>query len=425
MPKKAKELKALEVRRLSKGTHRVGGCTGLCLSVVSETNKNWTLRVRIGLRDQEIGLGSYPTVTLEDARRLGRKCHEKIKEGINPIEERRQKHEALSKQQQQNITFQEAFYQFFPIKKAVLSNPKHLAQWESTMQKYVFPHIGNRELRTIGVDEVVSCLTHQNFWNEKTETATRVRQRISAVFDWAIAKKLYQAFNPAVWKGILEYQLPNPVKLKEKANQGRLRREPMVPLERVTEFYSELRLRDGMAANALSFMALTGCRSGQARYAKWSEFNMDQGVWLIRKGREQAKLKTRDHSVALTSSTLSLLKKLPQGSKDDWVFPNERNRPLSDTAVGKVMKTVHKNAKEPFICPTERRPAVPHGLRSTLTTWFGDKGIEEELLKFQLSHNLPATVFKHYLRSDLLERRRKVLQSWDDFLTGRKNDKVA
>ena len=86
MPKKAKELKALEVRRLSKGTHRVGGCTGLCLSVVSETNKYWTLRVRIGLKDQEIGLGSYPTVTLEDARRLGRECHEKIKEGINPIE---------------------------------------------------------------------------------------------------------------------------------------------------------------------------------------------------------------------------------------------------------------------------------------------------------------------------------------------------
>ena len=144
-----------------------------------------------------------------------------------------------------------------------------------------------------------------------------------------------------------------------------------------TALSPEVRLRDGMAANALSFMALTGCRSGQARYAKWSEFNMDQGVWLIRKGREQAKLKTRDHSVALTTSTLSLLKKLPQGSKDDWVFPNERNRPLSDTAVGKVMKTVHKNAKEPFICPTERRPAVPHGLRSTLTTWFGDKGLKK------------------------------------------------
>jgi hypothetical protein len=89
------------------------------------------------------------------------------------------------------------------------------------------------------------------------------------------------------------------------------------------------------------------------------------------------------------------------------------------------MKTVHKNAKEPFICTHEGRPAVPHGLRSTLTTWFGDEGIEPELLKFQLSHNLPDTVFKHYLRSDLLKRRRKVLQSWDDFLTGRKNDKIA
>ena len=242
------------------------------------------------------------------------------------------------------------------------------------------------------------------------------------MFDWAISRKLYDTFNPAVWKGILQYQLPDPVKLKKNANYGKLRKEPMVPLKRAAEFYAELNQRDSMSANVLKLMALTGCRSGQARYAQWHEFDLGQGVWTIRQGREQAKLKTRDHHVALTRSALGLLKSLPQGHENDWVFPNDRNRPLSDTAIAKVMKTIHKNAKAPFICPTERREAVPHGLRSTITTWFGEKGIEAELLQFQLSHHMPATVFKHYLRADLLERRREVLQSWDDFLTSLQNE---
>ena len=167
MPKKAKELKPLQVRNLNKGTHRVGGCTGLCLSVASNTNKHWTLRVRIGGKDQEIGLGSYPTVTLEDARRLGRECHEQIKEGLNPIEERRKKLVALTLKQAQTVTFEEAFYEFYPIKKAELSNPKHAAQWESTMKRYVFPLIGKRELNTLGVDDIIECLKHENFWAEK------------------------------------------------------------------------------------------------------------------------------------------------------------------------------------------------------------------------------------------------------------------
>lgn len=189
----------------------------------------------------------------------------------------------------------------------------------------------------------------------------------------------------------------------------------MVPLIHIREFYSELNHRKGMAAKALTLMTLTGCRSSQAHFAKWHEFDLVQEVWTIRQGREQAKLKTRDHHIALTSFALKLLKALLQGDESDWVFPNERNRPLSDTAVAKVMKTIHKNAKQPFLCPSEAREAVPHGLSSTLSTWFGEKGIETELLNFQFSHNMPDTIFKHYLRADLVELRRKVLQSWDIF----------
>ena len=146
---------------------------------------------------------------------MGRECQEQIKKGLNPIDERRKKHEVLRRNQSKNITFQDAFYAFYPIKKSELSNPKHAAQWESTMQQYVFPLIGSRLLNSLGVDDIVECLRHQNLWTEKTETASRIRQRISSVFDWAISKKLYDKFNPAVWKGILQYQLPDPAKLKK------------------------------------------------------------------------------------------------------------------------------------------------------------------------------------------------------------------
>ena len=281
MPKKAKELKPLQVRNLGKGTHRVGGCVGLCLTVASDTNKHWTLRARIGGKDQEMGLGSFPTVTLEEARRLGREYHDQINKGLNPIEERRKKHETLRQNQSKSITFENAFYEFYQIKKSELSNPKHIAQWESTMKRYVFPQIGSRSLKSLSVDDIAECLQFENLWTEKTETASRVRQRISSVFDWAISKNLYDKFNPAVWKGMLQYQLPDPVKLKQKANNGKPRKEPMVPLTRICEFYSELCQRKGMAANALRFMTLTGCRSGQARFAKWHEFDLLKKVWTI------------------------------------------------------------------------------------------------------------------------------------------------
>lgn len=87
------------------------------------------------------------------------------------------------------------------------------------MQQYVFPLIGSRLLNSLGVDDIVECLRHQNLWTEKTETASCIHQRISSVFDWAISKKLYDKFNPAVWKGILQYQLPDPAKVKKNANK--------------------------------------------------------------------------------------------------------------------------------------------------------------------------------------------------------------
>ena len=178
-------------------------------------------------------VGFHPTVTLEDARRLGRECHEKIKKGINPIG-RRQKHEALSKQQHKISHFQKHFINF-PYQKSRALKSKAFSSMGKYDAKIRFPHIGNRELWTIGVDEVVNCLTHQNFWNEKTETATRVRQRISAVFDWAIAKNCMKHSIPPFERDI-RVSAAQSVKLKEKANQGRLRREPMVPLEKLPNF---------------------------------------------------------------------------------------------------------------------------------------------------------------------------------------------
>lgn len=418
MPLKAKELKPLQIKNLGTGTHRVGGCIGLCLTVVTDTNKHWTLRFRLHGKDQEMGLGSFPSVTLEMARANGRQIREQISNGLNPIDERNRQFEILAASQRSKLTFKEAFYEYFPHKRANLKNAKHAAQWESTLKQYVFPIFGERNIDTLEMNDVIDCLLHEAFWSKKPETASRVRQRIKAVFQWAISKNLYKGINPALWQGLLEFHLPDPVKLKEQANGGVAKQEPMVPLNRAAEFFAELSKRQGMAADILRLITLTACRSGQARFAKWYEFDLDDGIWHIKKGRKEAKLRKRDHHVALTSSALKLLKSLPKDDEEDWVFPSTTNRPLSSTAVSNVMRTIHKNAKRPFICPDQRRPAVPHGLRATVTTWWARNGIEGDLLKFQLSHDLSDTVYRHYLREDLVERRRAKLQLWDDYLTG-------
>ena len=211
MPKKAKELTALAVKKTIKpGLHAVGAVAGLLLQVTNTGARSWILRVMIGSKRRDIGLGGYPDVTLSQARDKARELREKIKEGIDPIEERRAARERLKLAQANAITFDEAAEKVLAIREIEYKNSKHIAQWRSTLETYASPIIGKLPVSDIEKGHILKIL--EPIWKEKTETASRLRGRIENVLSWATVSDYRTGENPARWKGHLDQLLPKPRK---------------------------------------------------------------------------------------------------------------------------------------------------------------------------------------------------------------------
>lgn len=198
MPKRAQELSALEVKRLvAPGFHSVGGVAGLALYVKPSGTRSWVLRVVIGAKRRDIGLGAYPEVTLADARDTARKMKQQIRDGIDPVEHRRELASRLLAAQTVGMTFDECAAAYIKAHRDGWKSPKHAAQWGSTLRLYASPVIGAMLARHVETPHVLRIL--EPIWSEKTETATRLRARIELVLDWATVRKERDGLNPARW----------------------------------------------------------------------------------------------------------------------------------------------------------------------------------------------------------------------------------
>lgn len=205
MPKKAKELTAMAVTKLkAEGKHAVGGVDGLYLRITGNS-RSWVLCVTMGYRTNakgkevpnrlSMGLGSFPDVSLAEAREKARELRKKIRQGINPVEEKRKRRTEAAKKGKTFIDCAEAVLE----KKAhELKNAKNLNQWRSTLETYVYPFIGKMLINEISKSDIVSVLNP--IWLTKNETASRVRGRIESVFDYAKAMEFRTKDNPADWK---------------------------------------------------------------------------------------------------------------------------------------------------------------------------------------------------------------------------------
>lgn len=282
MPKKVKEMSAAEVRRLTwdaDGKPRlfaVGGVSGLllqCRAPKTESasgGKSWVLRTVIGAKRRDIGLGGFPDVSLSDAREIARQLKEKIKEGIDPIAERREAKQELIKAQGMAITFEEAARQYIRIVKApVLKSPKHLAQWGTSLEQYAFPVIGPMGVGDIETPHIMKVL--EPIWADKTETANRVRGRIANILDWAIQSGYREGNNPASIPA-----LKNLLPAANRLIRAKKKHHPALPVEQAYKFMSDLKGRDTITAQALHFLILTVGRSGEVRGAKWSEIDLEK-----------------------------------------------------------------------------------------------------------------------------------------------------
>lgn len=404
MPKKATELGPLAVSRLSEaGLHFVGGVAGLALQVLPSGGRSWVLRVRVGGKRRDMGLGGYPDVPLADAREAARAARSKIRHGIDPIEEARSARALLKLAQANAVPFKSATTAYIETHEPSWRNAKHAQQWRNSLTTHAYPHIGDMLVRDIDLPQILNVL--EPIWRTKTETATRVRARIEKILDWCTTRGYRDGLNPARWKGHLENLLPAPSKIAKEEHH------PALPFAEIGAFVAELRKHSGVGARALEFGILTAARSGEIRGATWGEIDLDERVWTI--SAERMKMK-REHKVPLADAAIQLLLALraeaaaligrTEPAPTALIFPAPRGGVLSDGTLNAVMKRMGV-------------AAVQHGFRSTFRDWCSERtNYPNEVAEMALAHSISSKVEAAYRRGDLFEKRRHLMADWAKYL---------
>lgn len=399
MPKKAKELGALQVSRITTpGLHAVGGVAGLCLQVVPSGARSWILRTMIGGKRSEKGLGGFPDVTLTGARDAARAVRAKIASGVNPIDEARAARSSLQAAMASAWTFDQCAAAFIDAKSSEWSNAKHAAQWTATLDTYASPVLGHLMARDVALPHVLEVL--RPIWHAKTETATRVRARMESVLDWATTHGYRHGLNPARWKGHLENLLPTPTKI------AKVKHHDALPAMAMRDFMQALRNADGQGARALEFAILTAARSGEVRGATWGEVDLNAATWTV--PAERMKM-GREHRVPLSAAAIRLLRAVMPRSTDGKVpadmpvFPAVRGGELSDMTLSAVLRRMAV-------------PAVPHGFRSTFRDWCAEEtNYPRDVAEMALAHAIGDKVEAAYRRGDLFEKRTALMEDWSRF----------
>jgi len=417
MPKIAKPLSDLEVRRITRvGWHAVGGVAGLLLQVRKPAKENaqiprsWILRVKVGEDRQPIGLGPYPQVSLAEAREKAKKLVVEAKQGVNLKAKKRNERSALLSAASKNKTFRDCAIAYMQAHESDYTSDKHRKQWPSTLEAYAYPVIGNMLVSDIAMRDVKNVLEQETntsdgqtgkLWFVKTETAKRLLGRIKTVLDFATVNEYRTGNNPAQWTGYLDTQLPSPKKLQK------VEHHPAVPYAIVGDFMSKLRLNESISAKALEFLILTAVRSGSVRTAEWSEFDLDRKLWVIPAEHTKAR---QEHRVPLQPQAIKLLKSLPVMAGTNIVFASPTGKALSDMALSQLMRRMREGGELAV-------DAVPHGFRSTFRDWAAEQtSYADEIRKVASGHAVGDAVKEAYQRTDLLEKRRQLMNEWANFI---------
>ncbi len=407
----AKALSAKQVDTETRaGYHADGPHTGLYLQVTTvndRVTRSWVFRYTSPTtrKRRELGLGSTRTRKLVDARALSSELRLKVLNGTDPKDERDKDRANAIAARAHQITFDEAIIQCLATKSSEWKNIKHGQQWQNTLTTYASPLLGRMPVDLITTDLVYKVL--QPIWHTKTETATRVRQRIETVLDWCKARGYCQGENPARLKGALGQLLPKSQKIRK------VEHHPALPYQRANEFVSALRKQGGMTSLALEFMLLTACRTGEVAAARWDEVDFSTNVWTVPAVRMKA---GNEHRVPLCSRAVEILKVLKAKAQNDFVFPSHSIERNSHMSLGSCLVAMKRMPSfEGF---------TPHGLRSTFRDWAAETtNFANETLELALAHTIKNKAEAAYRRQDQLEKRSKLMQQWDHFVNTKPTDK--
>ena len=391
------------------------------LQVAENNARSWILRATVGDTVRDIGLGSYPTISLRAAREMATEMRLEIQQGFDPIEERQRRKDQLAAARASRKTFDECAADYIASIEGKWKNRKTPAQWTSSLNTYASPTIGKLDVSTIDTPHIIKIL--EPIWTTKTETASRVRGRIESVLAYATTRGFREGDNPARLKGHLDTLLPPPTALKGNKHH------PALGYNEIGRFMHDLRNVNSVAARALEFSILTATRSGEVRGAKWDEIDLNAAQWTIPADRMKA---NKQHVVPLSKQAVGLLKALQGHSKGEYVFPGQRATMLSDMTIAKVVKSLHKKAMDRgdegyTDRHMDNRVATPHGFRSTFRDWAGEQSsFPREVIEHALAHQLKDRAEAAYQRGTSIPKRIKLMQAWGDYCgkAPQKSDKV-
>ena len=387
-------LKADKAKR--PGMYADGG--GLYLRVTDSGTKNWVFRYMLNGRPRWMGVGPLHTIGLAEARNRAAGFRLQRHDGIDPIERRRAERLQGLLDAAKAVTFKECAARYIASHRAGWRNPKHAAQWQATLAAYAEPVIGALSVQAIDTALVLKVL--EPIWTTKPETAGRVRGRIESILDWAKARGYRAGENPARWRGHLDKLLPARSKVQ------RVEHHAALPYAELPSFLVRLREQEGIAACALEFAILTAARTGSVIGAQWSEMDLLDKTWTLPAARMKS---GREHRVPLSAHALAILKEMQahRQAGDAFVFPGGKNgRPLSNMAFLMLLRRMGLG------------DVTAHGFRSSFRDWAAERtNFPAEVAEMALAHAVSDKTVAAYNRSDLFERRRRLMTAWAAFCT--------
>lgn len=388
-------LTAQEVRRLAKveGVHRVGPALYLRVRGGSAL---WTWRYTTAGKAHEYSMGSLADLSLADAVAKVSDLRARVKRGeeLPAFNSRRRNETAVPTRRIESFrNVAEALCESLRAGWKGANGGKHGDDWINSLRTYAYPSFGDKPVADVVTDDVLAALNP--IWRTKTETASRVRQRVEAVLSAAKARGLRTGENPATWRGHLDALLPTISKRK------RVEHHAAMPWQDVPAFMAELRQRSNMSAWALHFTILTACRTGEIIGAQWAEIDRQTAIWTVPAARMKAH---RAHRVPLSEPALALLGSIPRMDGNDAVFWGARKPTISNMAMLELLRGM--------------RPGLTvHGFRSTFRDWAAEAtAYPAEVVEMALAHSIQNEVEAAYRRGDLLEKRRDLMRAWAAYL---------
>ncbi|WP_299721021.1 site-specific integrase [Tardiphaga sp.] len=385
------KLTALAVGRATKrGLHGDGG--GLVLQVAKGGSRSWIFRYRFLGKIRCMGLGPVSDVGLSEARNLAATCRQQLRAGEDPIAAKAAKTAAARLELARVVTFDTVAAAYVEAHRTGWRGGKSCEQWTNTLAAHVSPVFGSLPVGVIDTSLVIRAL--EPIWSKTPTTAGRIRGRIEAILEFAKARGNRDGENPARWRGHLEnlFAANGPAAAKQ--------HHAAMQYVEVGDLLGKLSKRDESPAAALSFLVLTACRSGEAIGARWDEIDQERKMWTVPAARMKA---GREHRVPLSGAAIDVLDRMRALRQGDFIFPGLK--PNTPCVASGMTKLLRNGLKIEF--------ATIHGFRSTFRDWAAEQtNTPPEIADAALAHVVQNKTSAAYLRSDLFDKRRFLMDEW-------------